>query len=60
MPVAEGFVTDERDVVGRREDGDTAEVRTTIDATHGCDHLEQRVIRFAPGRSQDRRGCRVS
>ena len=54
MPVAEGFVIDEQDVAGRREDGDTAEVRTTIDAAHGYERLEQRVIRFAPGRSLER------
>jgi mannose-6-phosphate isomerase-like protein (cupin superfamily) len=54
MPVADGFLIDERDVAGQREDGDTADVRTTIDSSHGCEHLEQRVIRFAPGRSLDR------
>ncbi len=54
MPVAEGFVVDERDVAGHREDGDTAEVRTTIDAARGCEFLEQHVIRFAPGRSHER------
>jgi mannose-6-phosphate isomerase-like protein (cupin superfamily) len=54
MPVAEGFVVDEQAVVGVREDGDTAEVRTTIDAAHGCERLEQRVLRFAPGRSLER------
>jgi mannose-6-phosphate isomerase-like protein (cupin superfamily) len=54
MPVAVGFLIDERDVAGQRADGDTAEVRTTIDRSNGCEHLEQRVIRFAPGRSLDR------
>ena len=54
MPVAEGFVVDEQNVTGHRDDGDTAEVRTTIDASNGCERLEQRVIRFAPGRSLDR------
>ena len=54
MPVAEGFVIDERDVAGSRADGDTAEVRTTIDASRGCERLEQHVIRFASGRSLDR------
>ena len=29
-----------------------AEVRTTFDARNGCDRLEQRVIRFAAGRSE--------
>ena len=54
MPVAEGFVIEEQDVAGVREDGDTAEVRTTIDAAHGCERLEQRVLRFAAGRSLER------
>jgi mannose-6-phosphate isomerase-like protein (cupin superfamily) len=54
MPVAEGFVIDEQSVTGRSDEGDTAEVRTTIDASSGCERLEQRVIRFAPGRSLER------
>jgi quercetin dioxygenase-like cupin family protein len=29
-----------------------AEVRTTFDARNGCERLEQRVIRFGPGRSE--------
>lgn len=54
MPVAEGFVIHEHEVEGSRDGGDTAEVRTVIDASRGCEHLEQRVIRFAPGRSAER------
>jgi len=54
MRVAEGFVVAEHDVAGVRDEGDTAEVRTTIDASRGCELLEQRVLRFAPGRSLDR------
>jgi mannose-6-phosphate isomerase-like protein (cupin superfamily) len=54
VPVVEGFVIAEQDVVGVRAPGDTAEVRTTIDASRGCERLEQRVIRFAPGRSAER------
>ena len=54
MPVAQGFVIDEKDVPGRRADGDTAEVRTTIGASQGSDRLEQHVIRFAPGPSLER------
>jgi mannose-6-phosphate isomerase-like protein (cupin superfamily) len=56
MRVAQGFVVAEHDVPGERAPGDTAEVRTTIDASKGCEHLEQRVIRFSPGRSQERGG----
>jgi quercetin dioxygenase-like cupin family protein len=54
MPVVEGFVIAEQDVPGARLPGDTAEVRTVIDASRGCEHLEQRVIRFSPGRSLER------
>jgi quercetin dioxygenase-like cupin family protein len=54
MPVAEGFVIAEQDVPGVRALGDTAEVRTTIDGSKGCERLEQRVMRFAPGRSLER------
>jgi len=54
MRVAEGFVVAEQDVPGVRAPGDTAEVRTTIDASHGCERLEQHVIRFSPGRSLER------
>jgi mannose-6-phosphate isomerase-like protein (cupin superfamily) len=48
------FVVDEADVEPVREEGDTASVRTIFDAANGCDRLEQRVIRFAPGRSRER------
>jgi quercetin dioxygenase-like cupin family protein len=54
MRVAEGFVVAEQDVPGARAPGDTAEVRTTIDASHGCERLEQHVIRYSPGRSLER------
>ena len=50
-----GYVVSETDVAERRRDGDTAAVRTTLDASAGCERLEQRVIRFAPGRSRPRR-----
>jgi len=48
-----GFVVAAEDVEGRPESG-TAETRLTIDATCGCERLEQRVLRFAPGRSEER------
>jgi mannose-6-phosphate isomerase-like protein (cupin superfamily) len=41
----------ESDVSGHRPGTDTAEVRITLDSSVGSDRLEQRVIRFAPGRS---------
>jgi mannose-6-phosphate isomerase-like protein (cupin superfamily) len=54
VAVVQGFVIAEQDVVGARAPGDTAEVRTTIDASRGCERLEQRVIRFSPGLSSAR------
>ena len=54
MAAVKTFVVDEADVEAIRDEGDTASVRVTFDASNGCDHLEQRVIRFAPGRSRDR------
>jgi mannose-6-phosphate isomerase-like protein (cupin superfamily) len=50
-----GYVVDERAVAGSSEQGDTASTRVTIDAAAGCDQLEQRIVRFAPGRSRARR-----
>jgi len=44
-------VVHESDVRGRRPGTDTAEVRITLDPSVGCDRLEQRVIRFASGKS---------
>jgi mannose-6-phosphate isomerase-like protein (cupin superfamily) len=44
------FVVDEADVDPVQEDGDTATTRLTFET----EHLEQRVIRFAPGRSRER------
>jgi mannose-6-phosphate isomerase-like protein (cupin superfamily) len=42
------------DVTASREAGDTAEVRVTFDRSRGCELLEQRVVRFEPGRSSAR------
>ena len=44
----------ERDVESCRESGDTGASRTAFDAANGSEHLIERVIRFAPGRSQPR------
>jgi mannose-6-phosphate isomerase-like protein (cupin superfamily) len=54
MATVTTFVVDEADVEPAREEGDTASVRVAFDASNGCDRLEQRVIRFAPGRSRER------
>jgi mannose-6-phosphate isomerase-like protein (cupin superfamily) len=56
MASSGGFVTSENAVEGLRLDGDTAEVRRVIDASVGCERLEQEVIRFSPGRSRERGG----
>lgn len=49
-----GYAVAGRDVPGRRERGDTADVRVTIDRSAGCERLEQRIMRFATGRSTSR------
>jgi mannose-6-phosphate isomerase-like protein (cupin superfamily) len=53
-PLVSGYVTHESDVGERREPGDTAAVRLTIGREAGAERLEQRIIRFAPGRSKPR------
>src|SRR5438876_7144561 len=55
MDAMNGYVISEASVDERRENGDTARTRTTIDSSAGCERLVQRVIRFAPGRSRPRR-----
>lgn len=56
MRVAAGFAIAARDVASVCAPGDTADVRTTIDAASGCETLEQSIIRFSPGRSLPRGG----
>ena len=53
--MAEAYVVAAADVEAERRPGDTALVRTTIGPEHGCERLEQRVVRYAPGRSAERR-----
>jgi mannose-6-phosphate isomerase-like protein (cupin superfamily) len=48
-----GFVTREDAIQPWQEEGDTATVRLTIGPEQGSEQLEQRVIRFAPGRSKE-------
>ena len=55
MAAVTSFVVDEDDLQPLREDGDTATVRIAFDAANGCERLEQRVIRFGPGRSAKRK-----
>ena len=52
MPRA--FIVHEQEVAASLAEGDTATERTTIGAAQGCQRLEQRLIRFAPGRSLER------
>jgi mannose-6-phosphate isomerase-like protein (cupin superfamily) len=46
------YVVTEHEVGASSQSGDTAETRVTLDAAGGSQRLEQRVIRFAPGRSK--------
>jgi len=55
MALPNTFVVDEDDLRAVRDDGDTATVRVAFDAGNGCERLEQRLIRFGPGRSAERR-----
>jgi mannose-6-phosphate isomerase-like protein (cupin superfamily) len=48
------YVVDEADVEGRRAEGDTGLEKVVIDSTKGCELLEQRITRYAPGRSLPR------
>jgi mannose-6-phosphate isomerase-like protein (cupin superfamily) len=52
--VRTGFVVAEQDVPEIEADGDTARVRLTIGEDAGSQRLEQRVVRFAQGRSRER------
>jgi mannose-6-phosphate isomerase-like protein (cupin superfamily) len=54
MAAVSSFVVDEEDLEGVRGNGDTATIRVAFDAANGCERLEQRVIRFGPGRSAER------
>ena len=47
MAAVSEFVVDEADVEAVQDEGDTASARLTFQV----EHLEQRVIRYAPGRS---------
>ena len=55
MAAVTSFVVDENELEAVQDDGDTATVRVAFDATNGCERLEQRVIRFGPGRSAERK-----
>ncbi len=48
------FVVAEADVDGRQAEGDTVLEKTTMDRSSGSELLEQRILRFAPGRSLER------
>jgi mannose-6-phosphate isomerase-like protein (cupin superfamily) len=48
-----GYVVAVEEVEARPESG-TAEARVMIDGVCGCERLEQRFLRFAPGRSEER------
>jgi mannose-6-phosphate isomerase-like protein (cupin superfamily) len=52
--VKAGYVVNADEVEARPEAGGTVSAQVTIDASKGCDRLTQRILRFAPGRSQSR------
>jgi mannose-6-phosphate isomerase-like protein (cupin superfamily) len=54
MAAAATSVVHPDDVAASRDDGDTAEIRVTFDRSNGCELLEQRLVRFRPGRSRHR------
>lgn len=49
-----GYVASAEAVPSITVPGDTAETRVVIDASSGCERLEQRVVLFRPGRSSER------
>jgi mannose-6-phosphate isomerase-like protein (cupin superfamily) len=51
--VTTGYVVSAHEVEARPESG-TAQAKVTIDRSCGCERLEQRVLRFQPGRSDER------
>jgi mannose-6-phosphate isomerase-like protein (cupin superfamily) len=51
--VTTGFVVSADEVAARPESG-TAQAKVTIDYSCGCERLEQRVLTFEPGRSDER------
>jgi mannose-6-phosphate isomerase-like protein (cupin superfamily) len=50
-----GYHAAQADVPVLAEPGDTVSTRITIDASCGCERLEQRILRCAPGPSRPRR-----
>lgn len=52
--MSQGYVVAESTVPEARTGGDTAVTKVTIGAAEGCERLEQRLVRFAPGRSLER------
>ncbi len=51
--MSRGYVVAEHEVEARPESG-TAAARLMIDRSCGCERLEQRILTFAPGRSDER------
>jgi mannose-6-phosphate isomerase-like protein (cupin superfamily) len=48
------YVVSVEDVAAEREEGDTADTQVVFSDQNGCERLEQRVVRFARGRSTPR------
>lgn len=52
-----GYIIQETDVAASSDPDDTVATTTTIDASVGAEHLEQRVLRYAAGRSLVRKAA---
>ena len=50
-----GYIIHSADVLAVTDPDDTVSTRTTVDASVGAEHLVQRVMRFASGRSRPRK-----
>jgi mannose-6-phosphate isomerase-like protein (cupin superfamily) len=51
MRLGAGYVVASEALEAKRSPDDTAETRVAVDAAAGSEHLEQRIVRFLPGRS---------
>jgi mannose-6-phosphate isomerase-like protein (cupin superfamily) len=48
------YVVSMENIAAERDEGDTAETQLAFSSSNGCELLEQRIVRFGPGRSKPR------
>jgi mannose-6-phosphate isomerase-like protein (cupin superfamily) len=48
------YVVSVENIAAERDEGDTADTQVVFSSSNGCEQLEQRVLRFARGRSRPR------